>query len=134
MSSWIWIVLGTAVVGFVASLSFRGNPMKRALAHAKRTGEVGALVEAIEADSGDRATAWDKAISHLWQDYAREAAASLVVEAAARTNADVVQYWIRQVVEVEPEIAAEAFTPEFIEVSYKPEVAGRCGKSGCGCG
>lgn len=134
MSTWIWVALGTVVVGFVAA-GARGDQIKRAMKVARRTGEVADLVAAIEATPGkDRATRWDQAISDLWQGYHREAAAKLVVEAVQRSDADIIHYWIQRVLEVEPEVAADVFTREFIADYFRPQVAARCGKAGCGCG
>ena len=132
MSSWIWVVLGTVVFGFVAGASIklgRKDPVKVAL----KTGELGPLLESIESSVGDRATTWDKHISTLWNAYERETAAKLVVEGARSCDADILQYWIRQVIEVEPEIATETFTPEFLEACFNADAANRCGRKGC-CG
>lgn len=136
MSSWLWIAFGVFVVGFIAAGTWRPGGMRRALAHARRTGDVAQIVVHIEQSPGsDRATMWDNAIGELWQAYAREAAARLIVEATSRSDAQVLQYWIRQVLEIEPEIAAEVFDQEYLEAHFKPDVAAQCGRCGsCGCG
>jgi hypothetical protein len=103
--------------------------------HAAHTGNVDLLVEHIEkgGDSRDAATEWDQAIGALWQSYNRETAAQLVIEGAKRSDAPVIQYWIRRFIEVEPEIAATHFTEGFLRDHFRPDVAASCGKS-CGCG
>ncbi|MEL6179418.1 MAG: hypothetical protein AAFS10_10715 [Myxococcota bacterium] len=127
----MWLGVGVLVIGFVAAGSRPGR-LKRALQHARRTGELAPVVEAIErTPRPSQPNAWDQALSELWRAYERELAARLVMEAARRSDADIVQYWIRQVLEVEPEIAREVFTPSFVNEYFDPLVASRCGRGGC---
>ncbi len=136
MSTWIWITLGTVVVGLVAGTSLRPKGLSHAIKTARRTGDLSAIVGHIEhLPEAARPTTWDNAIGQLWRAYERETAARLVIEAGLRSDAEIVQYWIRQVMEVEPEIAMAVFTPEFLNSCFNPSVAssmGRCGSCGCG--
>jgi hypothetical protein len=134
VETWMWVMFGAAAFGVVAAVGFRGSALSRALKHARKTGEVADLAEVI-ATSPDKgqATRWDHAINSLWQGYSREAATLLVVEAATRSDADIVQYWIGQILQVEPEFAGQHFSEDFLAEHFEPEVASRCGRKGC-CG
>lgn len=126
------IAIGVLVVFFVGRMALDNSSVDSALAETKKTGDPMPVVEAITAvDEERRPTKWDYAINRLWQAYARETAAAVIVAAAERSEATILQYWIQQVLQVEPEIAETTFSEEFLETHYRPEVAARCGKSGC---
>jgi hypothetical protein len=132
VATWIWFVL--AAVGLAAiAMFFMRRPSGKSVMAAARAGDVAPIVASIESGSGDSATRWDHAISELWSTYHRETAALLVVEAAHRSDDDIVQYWIAQVIQVEPDIARVTFTQEFLTEHFRPDVASRCGRKGC-CG
>lgn len=134
MLLWMGIILTVAMLAFMAKSVMRTSSVSAGTAHARKTGELDLLIEAIETTPyQEQATQWDQAIGELWQAYAREEAAKLVVEAAKRSDADIIQYWIRRVIEVEPEIASERFSEEFMEEYFRPEIASKCGRSSC-CG
>jgi hypothetical protein len=133
MEMWIGIALVLGCLAWVLSKVFAGG-VRGALAHAHRSGDVAPLADAMrQVPEGARPTKWDFVIGSMWRAYRREQAAVLVVAATAQTDADIVQYWIKQVIEVEPEIAQSVFTPQFLSEHFKPEIAQRCGKRGC-CG
>ncbi len=124
---------GVAVVGF-AAFSLRKSPIEQGIKTARDSGEVSQLVEAIVAKKArDEATEWDAAITKLWNTYHREAATKLVMAATEHSQADILQYWIQRIWEVEPEIAQAHYTKDFIDAHFKPEVAAKCGRKGC-CG
>lgn len=125
----------TAIIAlFLVRIARQSSRLSDALQQAQQSGDLQPVVRAVEsAPEDDRPTQWDQAIGALWQAYARREAAQLVVEAAERSEATILQYWIQQVLQVEPDIASEVFTDEFLQRHFKPEVAARCGKSGC-CG
>ena len=132
------IAFGTAtalaVVFFLARMASQGAKLGDAIAQTRRTESPGPVVEFVEqAPEEKRPAMWDQAIGDLWNAYAREEAAALVMAAARRSDATILQYWIRQVLEVEPEIAERMFPESFLRTHFKPKVAARCGKSGC-CG
>jgi hypothetical protein len=135
MSTWLLVGIGAAVVGFVAVGSRRGQSFSGALQRAKRQGELDGLIQAIErAPKIEQATLWDQAIGRLWQSYERQTAARLAREAVQRSDAQILQYWLKQIMEVEPEIAAEVFDQAFLLAFFQPEVAKSCGRCGsCGC-
>ena len=80
-----------------------------------------------------RADSIDQVCTRLWNLYERELVAELLTKIAPSTDDMIVQYWMRQVLEIEPEIAAETFTIGFLEEHFNPEVASKCGRRGC-CG
>jgi len=126
------IAIGLAVLLFLGRAAFESSQLDSALSRAQSTGELDAVVAAVGAAPEEkRPTKWDYAIGELWQAYERETAARLVVEAAERSDATILQYWIQQILQVEPRIADDVFTEAFLADHYDPEVASRCGKSGC---
>ncbi|MBA2662654.1 MAG: hypothetical protein H0U74_10195 [Bradymonadaceae bacterium] len=136
MLQWWWIVIALATVAvairFVRPGGAATNSLARALVQARATGEVAGLVIAIESSPlATRATLWDQTIGSLWGEYAREAATQLILEAAQRSDAAIVQYWMRRVIEVEPELAEEHFSEEFLAEHFRPEIAAACGRCGC---
>jgi hypothetical protein len=134
MLTWMGIILTVGFVALLAKSAMRTSGVAVGTTQARESGELGTLIEAIETTPfAEQATQWDQAIGELWQSYARDEAARLVVEAAKRNDADVIQYWIKQVIEVEPEIASEHFDEEFMAEYFQPEVAAKCGRGGC-CG
>ena len=128
----IWLVIGVIVTAAIILSSKSKGGLARSLVKARATGEVGGLVAAIEASpEASRATLWDQAIGALWADYAREAATHLIMAGAQRSEADILQYWIQRVMEVEPELAHEHFSEDFLAEYFRPQVAAGCGRCGC---
>ena len=131
MTTAMMTALGIALIAFVAPL-VRPDPRKRALARARHTGELGELVSWVGGKSAaGQADAWNRVCSELWQQYERELVARVLREALPRCDAKILQYWLSQVLTLEPEIAATVFDPAFLSVHYKPEVASQCGRCGC---
>lgn len=133
MSIWILGILAVVAALIVLRGLRTGGGVASWADHAAHSGDLQLLLRHIETSGPDTANAWDQAITTLWQSYHRETAARLVVEAAKRSDAPVVQYWIKRFQEVEPEIASEQFSDEFLAAYYQPQVAAKCGR-GCGCG
>ncbi len=134
MTSLWMILLGVAVVALVVGPMSRPGGLTRALARAKVTGDLEAVVAHVERlTPSAQADAWHQVMARLWERYDRELAARLMVEAAPRCDAKIVQYWIRQALEIEPEIAQEVFTPMFLATHFRADDAAQCGKASC-CG
>ena len=126
---WIFLVITAVVVGL--RMLGTGN-LGRALKVVRANGNVGALVTVIEgAPEAKQATMWDQAIGTLWREYRREEAFELMKEGAMRSEAPIVQYWLQNAMEVEPEMAALSFDAEFLESYFRPSVAAKCGRCGC---
>ena len=134
MTTTMMAVCGVALVALVVVPALRPKPRKRALALARQTGEVEHLVEWVEGKSvSSQVDSYDQLLLDLWRRYERELAAALVMAAVPRCDHKILQYWIVKVMELEPEIAQEVFTDEFLYDHFKPDVAATCGKAGC-CG
>lgn len=128
---WVFVAIGSMVVAF----RFLGTQgINGALKEVRKTGEVSAVVAAVEAAPEKKhPNMWDQAIGTLWQEYRREEAMELMMEAAERSDAPVIQFWLKNAMEVEPELAEEVFSEEFLTEKFRPNVAAQCGRVGC-CG
>ena len=133
MSGIWWIAL--AIVAVVVSLRLLGTgKLSSALKEARKSGEVAGVVAAIEgAPEKKHPNLWDQAIGRLWEEYHREAAMDLMIAGARRTDAPIIQFWLKKAQEVEPKLAGELFDDEFLETYYKPRIAANCGRVSC-CG
>ncbi|MFB6264685.1 MAG: hypothetical protein ABEL76_13835 [Bradymonadaceae bacterium] len=121
-----------AFVVFLARTASRGASMADAVERVRESGEPDPIVEFVQSQPEQkRPTHWDDALGRLWQKYDRIEAARVVVAAARRSDASILQFWIRKVLEVEPAIAEKIFTQTFLDEHYDPDVAARCGSSGC---
>lgn len=133
-SMWMWAA-GGAAVALVVGPALRPNPRRRALAVARTTGELTPIVELIEGKKTQlgKVDAWDQLFLELWQRYDRELAAKLIMEITPRyPDTRIIHHWVGQVLQIEPELAAEVFTQEFLATHFRPELAMQCGKCGCG--
>ncbi|PJB37426.1 MAG: hypothetical protein CO108_21210, partial [Deltaproteobacteria bacterium CG_4_9_14_3_um_filter_63_12] len=90
------------------------------------------LVQHLSKFRGDTCpTAFNQAVKQMWDQYERPLAVDLIKRCANFVSTSSIgQYWIRQVLEVEPELADEAFDSDFLATYYNPEVAKQCGKVG----
>lgn len=115
-------------------LASQAKQLEAALNSMRQGGSPSPVLAVVsQAPDDKRPDLLNQAISGLWQSYDRRKAALLVKEAVQVSNATVLQYWMNQVLEVEPDIAEDVFDQAFIDQHYNPEVAERCGPSGC-CG
>lgn len=126
-----WLIV--VVVGLV--LLFRimsPGRLAAAMDQARENAEIAGIVAAIEEQPEKKhPNLWDQSIGTLWQEYHREAALALMVAAAIRSDAPIVQYWLKQAMDVEPQLAEEYFSQEFLDEYFRPSVAARCGRAGC---
>lgn len=128
------IAIGVLLVAFLGRIALESSNLESAIDDALDGDDVEPIVDAVTAAPEDKQpTHWDYALGQLWQAYAREQAAELVMRAAEESDATILQYWIQQVIQVEPAIARDVFTDAFLAEHFEPDVAARCGKSGC-CG
>lgn len=132
MGSWMMIGAAGAGVALVVGPMLRPNPKKRALELARHTGDLGPLIAHVEQGATlSKVDAWDQLFLELWQRYDRELAAKLMIEVVQRHDAKIFHHWIKQVLEIEPELAQTVFTQEFLATHFRPELAMQCGKCGC---
>lgn len=131
MSAALGIALGAAAL--VAWLLLARRPsVTREVSRAVSTRDIAPLVTLLSAKPEDtRPTAFNAAVKGLWDRYERGLAARLMRDMASLVaGASIAQYWLKQAIEVEPDIARETFSDEFLSEFYNPEVAARCGKFG----
>lgn len=126
---WVFI----AIAAIVVALRMMGTSnLSSALKEMKKTGEVKAVVAAVLATpEGKQPTMWDQAIGTLWRQYDRDEAMVVMMEAARRSDAPVIQFWLKNAMEVEPELANAHFTEEFLTKYFRADVAARCGRVSC---
>ena len=137
MSTLLWIAIPVALISaFVFMRRDSAPSLYQLIEGAIANRNLDPLVEHVsETPEGDaRGTAANHAIKRLWEAYERPLATQLLV-AIAPDIADntILQYWIKQVMEVEPDLAGEHFDMTFLRTYFDPMVARGCG-SGCGCG
>ncbi len=128
----MWWILGVAALVAVAFTLRPRASVTRLVDQAVAAKDPGCLVEHLATvPEPSRPTNFDQAVRGLWDIYERRLAARLVHGAADLVaGATITQYWIRQIMEVEPEVSKEVFDDPFLERLYRPEVAARCGKMG----
>ena len=128
----VWIAIAAAaIVLFLLSKVFMPS-LDKVVGQAAKQNDTGPISEAIaKMNAGARPSAYNRAIRRLWDGYQRPLATELVVELAKNHgDSNIAQYWIRQVMTVEPQMAKEKFSQEFIREHYQPEVAAKCGQVG----
>lgn len=131
MSTPLLLIASAFFIALVAVPLLRPNPLARALVRAKQ-GDLSPLLALVDAaPKNAQPDLWDQAITQLWQRYERETVAKILVAAAPRSDAKIIQHWLRQLMEIEPEIAQEQLTADFLAAHFKPDVAAKCGKCGC---
>jgi hypothetical protein len=131
MGVWIGVGVGAGVLALLVLSILRPN-LDRLVARAVASGELGELQRSIEKRrEGAQPAAYNYAIRRLWDAYHRELAARLARELARNFGTvPISQYWLQQVLQVEPAIASQQFDKEFLATYFVPEVAARCGKAG----
>lgn len=126
---WILVVglIGAVIVWRSMSPSLAGP-----IALAREQGDITPVVEVIERmRPGARPAAYNHAIRQIWDAYERPLAIELVkVLAEKHGSALIAQYWLKQVLQVEPHLARQHITQDFIKAHYQPEVAAHCGPVG----
>jgi hypothetical protein len=131
MNPLIWILLAALVVvgiAFRLLLPSVGREIGRAL----KSGEVGGLLAAIQKlRPGAQPSAYNFAIRRLWDSYRRKEAVSLIRELARAFPAThIAQYWLDQLLKVEPALAQSDLGKEFLDTYYQPALAAQCGQVG----
>lgn len=131
MPVWFWILLGVLPVAFVVYRALVPS-LDRLVDQAVASGDMQPVVEAIgKKNETARPNAFNHAIRRLWDNYHRDLAVELVRELAVNHGTTAIaQYWLRQVLTVEPGMARKSFTRDFLDAYYQPEVAAKCGHVG----
>ncbi len=126
-----WIVLGGGIGAFVLWRLLRPS-LDGAVQRAIAGEDLQPIMEVLEKRSTSaQPTGYNHAIRRLWDSYQRPMALSLVRELAKNHGtSNIAQYWIKQVMVVEPALAKEGFSKEFLDTYFQPEVAAQCGPVG----
>lgn len=127
---WIAIAAGVIIL-FLLSKVFM-PALDKVVDESARQKDTGPILEAIsKMNAGAQPSAYNRAIRRLWNGYQRPLAVELVVELAKNHgNSNIAQYWIKQVMSVEPQMAKQKFSKQFLKEHYQPEVAAKCGQVG----
>lgn len=121
-----------AVAGAVILQRLRPS-LGREVNQAIKSQDLTSLLSFVRAkeDFDAQATAFNTATRSMWDRYERALAGRFIREMGPGiAKANIAQYWLKQVQEVEPEIARETLDDEFLREFYNPEHAARCGKFG----
>jgi len=129
-----YVLAGAAVILAVGYVLFRraGGPnIQSALDRAVEAEDIVSLVETIKKESAPRRSLlFQQSISFLWENWQRPLAVKLVKEFAREHSGEkICQYWLKQVLEVEPRVAGRELDKKFLEVHFRPDVASCCGKT-----
>lgn len=132
MSPFVWVIVGVLVVVAIIAIKASTPKVAKAVAEAMEEGDIAPIVAAIEElRPSSRTAAYNHAIRQLWDGYERGLAITLVMELAERHKDSLIaQYWIKNVMQVEPKLASERFSKEFLKSNYRPELAAQCGPVG----
>lgn len=127
----IWLPIAAVVVVLWVWSRLRPSPMALA-GRAVSTGDLAPLLASLErVSAGAQPTEYNRVIRRLWNGYHREEAVHLA-KALARQHrsAPVAQFWLRQFLQSEPEIAREHLDEGFLAAFYDPAIAAKCGSYG----
>ena len=131
MSPALLVIIGLVAVAVIIWRMMIPN-LSGVIELAKERGDIAPVIEAVRAlRSSARPTAYNHAIRRLWDDYERPLAIELVKELAkSHGSAMIAQYWLKQVLQVEPQLARDKIPEDFLKRYYRPEVAAQCGPVG----
>ena len=127
----VWIAIAAGVIVVLLSKVLMPS-LAKVVEESARQKDTGPILEAIsKINAGARPSAYNRAIRRLWDGYQRPLATELVVELAKNHgNSNIAQYWIKQVMTVEPQMAKQKFSKQFLKEHFQPEVAAKCGQVG----
>lgn len=131
-----FILLGflALVVLWIVFTTISGTPKSKAFKIVRKTHDPSGLIAAIDADkTSDVPTEYNAYIKTLWDAYDRETATKLIQALLERNDtAPISQYWLKTLLEVEPELARTLLGEAFIVAHYKEGIAAKCGGGCCG--
>lgn len=127
MLTWIAVALG--VVMLWMWFSKRGASSLSLARQAEKSQDLSPVLQAAAAlPLAARSAFFHDAIGYLWKNWQRPLAARLAREYASQCPDETLcQYWLKQVLEVEPTVARDTFDEGFLAGFYRPEVAKKCG-------
>jgi hypothetical protein len=132
MSPIVWIAIAAGVIVLFLLSKVLMPSLGKIVEQSVKQGSARPILEAIsKMNAGARPSAYNRAIRRLWDGYQRPLATELVVELAKNHGSvNIAQYWIKQVMSVEPQMARQKFSKEFLRDHYQPDVAAKCGQIG----
>ncbi len=108
------------------------NPLEKAVQRTLKAQSLSPLLAHL--DKGDNPALpqmYHRAINRLWTSHEREMATTLVRHLTlAHPQAKISQYWMNQALTIEPVIARENFSDDFLSQYFNPKVASQCGPAG----
>lgn len=130
MANIVWIAMAVALF-FVIWRRIFLTDLERVVDQALDKKDMEIILNTIRKEKPDkRPTEFNYAIHRLWEGYHREEATELVKEFAKdHAVTPIAQYWLKQVLTTEPDIARETMSSDFVKTYYQPEVAAQCGPS-----
>ena len=128
MSPVAWLaIIAAAVAVFFLYRVFK-TPLDKVVDVALEKQEVGMILDAInDLRESARPAGYNRAIRRLWDKYHRPLAVEIVKDLASKhAEIPIAQYWLKQVITVEPALAKRKFTKKFLRTYYQPEIAAKC--------
>lgn len=131
MTTAFWIAIGIAVLVIIIWRMMIPS-LSGVINEAKEKNDITPIVEAVDQlKPSAQPAAYNHAIRRIWDDYERPLAITLVKELARKHHSTLIaQYWLKQVMQVEPQMAREQIDKEFFEKYYQAELAAQCGPVG----
>ena len=121
-----YVLIGVIVLVIIWLIisAISGSPKSKAFKVVRQTHDPSGLIAAIDAY-----------IKTLWDAYDRETATKLIQALLERNDtAPISQFWLKTLLEVEPELARTLLGEAFITSHYKEGIAAKCGGGCCGGG
>ena len=119
--------------GAVAAVLFywfgvRSSAAVKAAKKAANAEDLAPLLQALDGvGEAGRSAFFQRAIGWLWDNWQRPLAVKLIREFGQRySDQKICQFWLRQVLEVEPLLAQQHLDESFMKSFYHPEVAKTC--------
>ncbi len=132
----IMLCVGIGLVLFIIVMAFGSNAMGKAIKEARQTKNAQPIIDAIDKDpNADIKSLFNGAIKQLWDSYDREVATDLIKAFLERIDrTPIAQFWLKTVLEVEPELARKKLGADFIQAHTHEDCAAKSSCGGCGGG
>jgi hypothetical protein len=127
----VWFVVGLVFL-LVLILRHKSPSLDREIKRAVSLQDTAALLLLIKKRKlAVQPISFHHAIKSLWDRYERSLSMDLIRELAeAHSDTSIAQYWLSQALSVEPGEAQKKLGQDFIQRTFQPEVAAKCGSVG----
>jgi len=127
MDTLIYIFIGLALVVLVAMMFIRPPKHEAAVKKAIKTKDISQIVEfLLEVKGNARQNAFEVAMRKLWDLYERELAIDILKKMVPHLDdAPVMHTWLRNVLEIEPELARKKFDKVWVKATFKEHLAAK---------